>query len=144
MSRERAARIKIGAWTASPALNLLERGTQSIKIEPRAMDVLVVLARHGGAVVSVEELIAIRLERSRRGRWLGLPRHPPVAAGARRSCGDTRYIETIPKRGYRLTVPVEPDARRGAGSGRSGPAAGAHCLDQHRVVCGGGFRRLAF
>ena len=53
-----SARIKIGPWTATPALNLLERDGRSIKIESRAMDVLAVLARHGGAVVSVEELLA--------------------------------------------------------------------------------------
>ena len=51
-------RIRIGQWTATPALNLLEHRERSTKVEPRAMDVLVVLAQHNGAVVSVEELIA--------------------------------------------------------------------------------------
>lgn len=103
----KAARIRIGAWIASPALNLLERGTRSIKIEPRAMDVLVFLARHDGAVVSVDELIA--------SVWKGVI----VGEGSvylaisqlRQALDDpadgTHYIENIPKRGYRLTVPVE-------------------------------------
>src|SRR5687768_15447125 len=52
------AKIRIGAWTVNPALNLIERDTRSVKIEPRAMDVLVYLARHSEAVVSVDELIA--------------------------------------------------------------------------------------
>ena len=51
------ATIKIGAWTATPALNLLRYGARSVKIEPRAMDVLVFLAAQGGKVVSVEQLI---------------------------------------------------------------------------------------
>jgi TolB-like protein/DNA-binding winged helix-turn-helix (wHTH) protein len=101
-------RIKIGPWTATPALNLLERGARSLKIEPRAMDVLVFLARHDGAVVSVEELIA--------SVWKGVI----VGDGSvylairqlRQVLDDpvngTRYIETISKRGYRLTVSAEP------------------------------------
>jgi TolB-like protein/DNA-binding winged helix-turn-helix (wHTH) protein len=98
------ARIKIGPWTATPALNMLERDGRSIKIESRAMDVLAVLARHGGAVVSVEELLA--------SVWKGVV----VGDGSvylairqlRQALDDpadgTRYIETIPKRGYRLTA----------------------------------------
>jgi TolB-like protein/DNA-binding winged helix-turn-helix (wHTH) protein/tetratricopeptide (TPR) repeat protein len=100
------ARIKIGPWTATPALNLLERESRSIKIEPRAMDVLVFLARQNGAVASVDELIA--------SVWKGVV----VGDGSvylairqlRQVLDDpdgTRYIETISKRGYRLTVAAE-------------------------------------
>ncbi len=103
-------KIKIGSWTVSPALNLLEDGARSLKIEPRAMDVLVCLAGHGGAVVSVEELIA--------SVWKGLVvsdssvylaiRQLRQALGS--SADGIRYIETISKRGYRLSVPVEVPA----------------------------------
>jgi len=100
------ASIKIGPWIASPALNLLESGTRSVRLEPRAMDVLMVLARRDGAVVSVEELMS--------SVWKGVI----VGDGSvylairqlRQALGDDNgvsYIETIPKRGYRLTVPVE-------------------------------------
>jgi TolB-like protein/DNA-binding winged helix-turn-helix (wHTH) protein len=101
------ASIRIGAWVVRPDLNLLERDGRSVRIEPRAMDVLVMLARHGGAVVSIDELMA--------SVWKGVV----VGEGSvylairqlRQAFGDaddgTRHIETIPKRGYRLTVPVE-------------------------------------
>ena len=100
-------KIRIGSWTASPDLNLLEHATRSIKIESRAMDVLVFLARHGGAVVSVEQLLA--------SVWKGVVVGDSSVYLAIRqlrqalesSADGTRYIETIPKRGYRLTVPVE-------------------------------------
>lgn len=71
------------------------------------MDVLVFLAGQAGAAISVEELIA--------GVWKGAV----VGDGSvylairqlRQALVDspegTQYIETIPKRGYRLTVPVE-------------------------------------
>lgn len=99
--------LRIGAWTVHPGLNLLERDNRSVRIEPRAMDMLAVLARHAGSVVSVDELIATV--------WKGVV----VGDGSvylaikqlRRALEDPadgqRYIETIAKRGYRLTVPVE-------------------------------------
>src|SRR5687768_9551134 len=100
-------RIKIGQWTATPALNLLERETRSIKIEPRAMDVLVVLAKHDGAVVRVDELIA--------SAWKGVVVGDGSVYLAIRQLrqvlddpdGGTSHIENIARRGYRLTVPVE-------------------------------------
>ena len=109
-------RIKIGPWTVTPTLNQLEleHGQQSIKIEPRAMDVLVFLARRNGAVVSVEELIATV--------WKGVI----VGDGSvylairqlRQALGDsadgTRYIETVSKRGYRLTVSAETNVPEAA------------------------------
>lgn len=100
-------KLIVGAWTVSPALNLLERGERSIKLEPRSMDVLVYLADRAGDVVSVEELLGAV--------WKGVVvgdgsvylaikqlRQALAAPG-----DDTVYLETIPKRGYRLTVPVE-------------------------------------
>jgi DNA-binding winged helix-turn-helix (wHTH) protein/Tol biopolymer transport system component len=99
-------RITVGTWTVSPALNLLERAERSIKLEPRAMDVLVYLADRAGDVVSVEELLGAV--------WKGVVvsdgsvylaikqlRHALDEPG-----GNASYIETIPKRGYRLTAPV--------------------------------------
>jgi len=102
-----AARIRIGAWIASPALNLLERGTRSIKIEPRAMDVLMFLVRRDGAVVSVEELIASVWKGVVVGDGSVYLAISQLRQALDDSADDTRYIETIPKRGYRLTVPVE-------------------------------------
>jgi TolB-like protein/DNA-binding winged helix-turn-helix (wHTH) protein/tetratricopeptide (TPR) repeat protein len=99
-------RIKIGQWTATPALNLLEREARSIKVEPRAMDVLVVLAQQDGAVVSVDELIA--------SAWKGVVVGDGSVYLAIRqlrqvlddpATGES-HIENIAKRGYRLTVPV--------------------------------------
>jgi DNA-binding winged helix-turn-helix (wHTH) protein len=53
-----SGKIKIGDWTVSPAKNLLERAAVSLKLEPRAMDVLIALARHAGEVVAVDALLA--------------------------------------------------------------------------------------
>lgn len=99
-----AGKIRIGSWVATPALNVLENGDRSVKLEPRTMDVLAYLARRPGEVVPVEELLA--------SVWQGVV----VGEGSvyhavkqlRQAFGvDGGYIETIPKRGYRLTAPVE-------------------------------------
>ena len=50
-------RIKVGAWIADPALNLLEQDDRSVRLEPRAMDVLMHLATRTGVVTSLEELM---------------------------------------------------------------------------------------
>ena len=71
------------------------------------------LARHAGRVVTREDLLAAA--------WPGLHVAEEVLANAvyqlRRALGDTardpRYIETIPRRGYRLLAPVAP-ARQGS------------------------------
>jgi DNA-binding winged helix-turn-helix (wHTH) protein len=42
----------------TPSLNLLEREVCSIRLESRAMDVLVALANRKSEVVSIDELIA--------------------------------------------------------------------------------------
>src|SRR6185436_10192865 len=97
-----ATLLKIGVWTVTPALNLIETETQTVKIEPRAMDVLVCLAQHTGQVVSVDELIT--------SVWKGVvvgDSSVYVAIKQLRGALDdpgqrTSHIETIPKRGYRL------------------------------------------
>ena len=108
-----ALKLRIGSWIATPSLNLLERGMRSSRIEPRAMDVLVHLARHDGAVVSVDDIVA--------SVWNGVAVSDSSVYLAIRQLrqaladGDkgTRYIETIPKRGYRLAVPIERVERVG-------------------------------
>jgi TolB-like protein/DNA-binding winged helix-turn-helix (wHTH) protein len=101
------ARIRIGPWTASPALNLLERDSRSVKVEPRAMDVLVFLAAQAGAVVSVEELIAAVWKGVVVGEGSVYLAIRQLRQALETPADGLSYIETIPKRGYRLTVPVE-------------------------------------
>jgi TolB-like protein/DNA-binding winged helix-turn-helix (wHTH) protein len=102
------AKIRVGAWTADPESNLLEQGDRSIRLEPRAMDVLVHLAGRPGAVTSVEQLMSAVWKEvivSDGSVYLAISQ-------LRQALGDadhgSSYIETVPKRGYRLTVPTVP------------------------------------
>ena len=103
----KARRIKVGDWGVTPSLNLIEAGGRSIKIEPKAMDVLVYLTAHAGEVVSVDELIGAAWP----GQVVGDSSVYERIKQLRNAFGDDsrvpRYLETIPKRGYRLVASVE-------------------------------------
>ena len=100
------AQFKIGDWTVRPSLNLVERNGTSIKLEPRAMDLLVYLAKAGDRVVSADELL--------RHVWQGRVFDDGLVYKKinqlRNALGDDarggRFIETVPKRGYRLVAPI--------------------------------------
>lgn len=98
--------LRIGEWTVEPALNQLSAPGRAVKVEPKAMEVLVYLAERAGKVASREEL----LDAVWRGAVVGDDALTQVVIKLRKALGDS-YIETIPKRGYRLIAPVSrPDA----------------------------------
>jgi TolB-like protein/DNA-binding winged helix-turn-helix (wHTH) protein/Tfp pilus assembly protein PilF len=86
------------------------------------MDVLMVLAHCAGTVVTRDELLA----RVWPGVVVGDEAVSQSIIKLRRALGDDSrtptYIETIPKRGYRLIAPVRPDADEPAGTAGLPPA----------------------
>ena len=50
--------LRIGEWWADRSTNELGRGGETVRLEPKAMEVLMVLAARAGQVVSREELLA--------------------------------------------------------------------------------------
>jgi adenylate cyclase len=109
--------VRVGDWELDTALNEVRQGSQTVKLEPKATELLAFLAQRAGQVVSREELLAAL--------WPGVVVGDDTITQAvlklRRSLKDDarspRYIETISKRGYRLIAPVErsgaaPAARR--------------------------------
>ncbi len=104
------SRLRIGDWAVDPATNELRRGDQTVRIEPKAMDVLALLAERAGTVVSREELFAAA--------WPGLVVGDEALSQSigklRRALGDDpqapAYIETIAKRGYRLKATVRRES----------------------------------
>jgi DNA-binding winged helix-turn-helix (wHTH) protein/TolB-like protein/Tfp pilus assembly protein PilF len=108
--------LLIGDWYADPATNELRRGDEITRIEPKAMEVLMLLAQHPGRVVPREELFAAV--------WPGVVVGDEALTQSinklRRALGDNArsasYIETISKRGYRLIAPVRDTAAGAEGS----------------------------
>jgi TolB-like protein/DNA-binding winged helix-turn-helix (wHTH) protein/Tfp pilus assembly protein PilF len=104
---DRAA-IRIGVWRVDPALDEISKDGATVKLERRAMQLLLYLSKHADQVVSVDQLLDEV--------WVGVVVTPDsvyhAVAALRRLLGDdTRqptYIANVPRRGYRLIAPVAP------------------------------------
>ena len=95
--------FRLGPWSIEPLRGAVTGPNgEAEHLEPKVMDVLVVLAEHGNELVTRDELFEAV--------WHGQPvsdeRLTHVIAELRRAInddrGDPKYIETVPKRGYRL------------------------------------------
>lgn len=96
----------VGDWLIEPHLDRITRGSTSTSLRPQVMELLVFLARQDGQVALTEDILS--------NLWAG----KFVTDGTLYNCvGELRraladgeagqkYIETIPKKGYRLLVPV--------------------------------------
>jgi len=104
-------RFTLGDWTVSPELNSLDREGQVVHLEPKIMQVLVVLAEQPGRVVAKKQIfqrvwpdtfvsdeVLTRSISELRKVFEDNPREP-------------RYIQTISKSGYRLVAPVIEESR---------------------------------
>lgn len=101
------ARLKVGRWHADPQADTLTLDGRTVKLEPRTMRLLVALAERPGEVCFSQDLL---------GRvWAGVvvtDQSLYQAIGELRSVlkADTvsgEFIETVPRRGYRLVAPVQ-------------------------------------
>src|SRR5687768_13123305 len=101
--------MRVGEWQVEPEQNELVRDGKAVRLEPKAIAVLLQLAGRPGKVVGREELLA--------SVWPGVVVGDDALTQAiiklRKALGDDthqpRYIETISKRGYRLIAPVAGD-----------------------------------
>jgi Tol biopolymer transport system component/DNA-binding winged helix-turn-helix (wHTH) protein len=81
----------------------LLRNGQAIPLPPKAFDLLLVLVARAGSLVTKEELLAEVWA----GTFVEEANLPYTISLLRKALGeDERYIETVPKRGYRFTEPV--------------------------------------
>jgi len=98
----------LGTWVVRPLENRLVGDGAEERLEPKAMDVLVELARHPGEVVTRNHLFDTV--------WAGTIVTDEVLSRCisllRQQLGDDaknpRFIQTIPRRGYRLMCTVGP------------------------------------
>ena len=132
MSSERSPSrppFRVGGWDVYPNLDRIVSTDGELHVEPRVMDVLVYLAEHPQQVLPRSVIIDAV--------WPELYVADAVLTRAiavlRKALGDEarapRYIETIPKRGYRLIADVEGPRRR-------------QTEGRHRVDAGGGQARF--
>ena len=99
--------VYVGEWLVTPSVNQISRQGRQLTLEPRLIDLLVFFARHPGQVLTRDELIDNVWTRSM------VTGHVVTQSISelRKSLKDgdanaPEYIVTVPKRGYKLTVPV--------------------------------------
>ncbi len=121
------ADFQLGPWKVRPTLGTLTGPDGTVHLEPKVMGVLVYLAERAGEVVTREQFI----ERVWNGRVVSDEALSRCISLLRTELGDSsrepRYIQTLPKIGYRLITPLAnggepiptvaavPRARRGRG-----------------------------
>jgi len=99
----------LGGWRVDPARGVLARGTAETRLEPRLMDLLLLFAGSPGRVIAKNEIVATVWE----GRAIGDDTLAAAISRLRTALGETRsnrFIETLPKRGYRLVMVPEGGA----------------------------------
>ncbi|MEL6220032.1 MAG: winged helix-turn-helix domain-containing protein [Pseudomonadota bacterium] len=105
-SRRMRAGLRLAGWTIDPTSREASDGERTRRLSPRAMQVLLVLADAEGAVVSRADL----LDAVWAAVHVGDESLTQAVSELRRALGDARdgrrIVETVPKAGYRLAVPV--------------------------------------
>ena len=102
--------FQVGDWLVEPNLNRIRREEKVVPIEPKIIEVLVCLANHPGEVLPKEKIIAAV--------WPDTFVSEGVLTYSiselRKAFGDDarepRFIQTIPRKGYRLIAPVAQPA----------------------------------
>ena len=122
--------FRLGNWEVRPLTGEVSGADGPVHLEPKVMEVLAALAQQPGEVVERDELL-----RRVWGARAAVADEPLTRciAELRRVLGDSRqtpvFIQTIPKRGYRLLCPVTPLA---APSPEAPPPVPAHTQEPAR------------
>lgn len=119
-----AARFAFDQFLLDPADRRLRRGGKAVEINARYLDALALLVREQGSLVSKDRFLDEV--------WDGIPVTDEALTQCiktlRRQLGDDasnpRFIETVPKHGYRFIAPVEVVEGRGAPAAARGLSSG--------------------
>lgn len=123
-----ASSFRVGAWLVQPSLNTISRDGTTVRVEPKVMEVLVCLAHSPGEPLPKDDLL--------HAVWKGTFVSDDVLS---RSISELRrvfqddarqpqFIQTIPKRGYRLIAAVERLNGSGQPAKPSAPVGIAACI----------------
>lgn len=118
--------FRFGPYLLDRAAYRLLEGDRSIELSPKAIDLLLLLVERAGTLVTKDEILKVV--------WPDVAvtdnALTQVISDLRHALGDRstapRYLETVPRRGYRFIAPVEPalpeDVAQGsAGTMKTGP-----------------------
>lgn len=103
------ASFRVGSWQVRPDACEITQGSTTVSLQPKMMDLLQLLASRPGEVFTRPQLE----EQVWPGVVVGYDALTKSIGKLREALGDTErppsYIQTIPKKGYRLIAPVSAD-----------------------------------
>jgi len=107
--------FRIGQWLVEPGLSTVSCDGTSTRLEPKVMEVLVCLASHAGAPVSKEKLLQTVWPETFVTDDVLTRCISELRKALEDDTKEPQFIQTIPRKGYRLVVEVKPLApkRRG-------------------------------
>ncbi|WP_340586902.1 winged helix-turn-helix domain-containing protein [Erythrobacter alti] len=115
--------LTVGEIVADTSLCTISANQVTVRLEPMVMDLLTAFIETPNAVLSRDNLIN-KVWSDRYGSDESLSRAVSLLRKSIRSCGVTdTYVETVPKRGYRLLQSVKP-ASTSAANGSAVPVGG--------------------
>ena len=122
--RQNMRSYEFGPFRLDPAEGRLARDGANIPLTPKAFELLVLLVEQSGHLVSKDELThqlwpATVVEEANLSKYVFMLRQA-LGEGEQ----DQKYIETVPKRGYRFTAPVR----------RGGPAVHAPTVSRRGIA----------
>lgn len=124
----------LGEQRVEPTRCAILTADEEVRVEPRVMDVLVLMVKHAGQVVSREEFI--------QSVWNGTFVTDEVLSRCvyrlRQALGDDtkkpRFIETVSKRGYRLIAPVRESTSTMVAAAPEAAKLPLESTDQQRLI----------
>ena len=99
--------FRMGPWIVRPGLNTVFKNGAGTRLEPKVMEVLACLASQAGAPVSKETILKTVWPDTFVSDDVLVRSISELRRVFEDDAREPRFIETIPKRGYRLVVPVE-------------------------------------
>lgn len=127
-----APSIRFGPFTADPAGYRLLKGDTPIPLSPKALDLLLLFADRPGLLLTKDDIL--------KALWPDVAvtdnALTQVVSELRQALGDDpgrpRYVETVPRRGYRFVAALETTAVRPVGPHR--PVAGQEAQPSPRTI----------
>lgn len=100
---------RFGEFTLDARAHRLARGAEDVPLSPRCFDLLLLFVRHSGELLTKDRIF----EQVWAGVTVGDEALTQAVKEVRKALGDDaaapRFIETVPKRGYRFIAEVEHD-----------------------------------
>ena len=132
---------EFGSYSLDPVQMLLRRAGSVVPLQPRALEMLLALLKQRGEVVSKQEL----MERVWPDSFVEEGNLTQNIFLLRRELGKTlegeEYIQTVPKRGYRMNVPVQESSRYGEMEIPSAGSAGTGNAETPRISAATGLAK---